>query len=370
MGSKNLKLVLGTCALALQLSTSFTVFAREGGAMDGGGGVVIKNNKELKLLQEVGILIEGQPTERAVFDRPYRIDPETQKELAAIFATLRSRVAMFGTLENKVLGEKGTILIKAKINEVGYSRIKSEYKKLLSQNGHRIEDDKLVLAAFSQTDIGKTYLLPDFFLLNPRQKAMILIHELSMRQRISGAGGKEIPRDELLRRALILDGQITQILQDKYELLPAMKALGSIHQLSPQVWVLTILSALEKELGRPVALEEISSGIQSRGPYPEGDIPVSAAIVYDTQVSMNLKQDYATLFQELPLTLWKPAFKLPNSILVEGVYEQLLQACLKLDPNRYYLMANFTDYTIIGLDCSDLRTKEATSMIGIQTFGK
>lgn len=158
------QLTLGLLSICL----SFHAWAA---AKGGGGGAGFKVAGEYITWDESGLKLK-KGKEYSDWD----IDADTYIGLDNYVSTLP-----FGEYYKQLaIGDKNyfKVVDKKEISGTLHRKIKSEYKSCFEDTGHNFNKD-LVIYAVSTNE--QTYLLPEFFKLNPERRAKVLIHEGNVR---------------------------------------------------------------------------------------------------------------------------------------------------------------------------------------------
>ncbi len=161
----------------------------------GGGGFCFDTGTCITLA-ESGFRIQDSVT----YDKP-PVTMDIFNEMARVVNSLPIDSLQRNIFIKKSIGNAGIYKKILSYNEETLKKIKAEYIKILTD--HNMSSENLVIYALSNSDT--TYLLPEFYKLNLRSQALILIHESVVRD--SGS----------ILKALKLDGAILDALngQDK-----------------------------------------------------------------------------------------------------------------------------------------------------------
>lgn len=287
------------CILSMALTFSIQAASKAQGTNSGGGGGVykIKEGKYLTL-PEVGILIGNEKTAAGKkFEKLYTITEETKIELRVILAKINSVLPGQELTEELVVGERGAFVVLENIESSKYQQIKTEYEKVMNSYGYALDDNKFVLPAYStrgQKDVkGKTYILPDFLLMNNYQQAMILIHEYNMRKENVNLNN----RANALRIALSVDSQLYLLLNDSpgFNLMSALKKFISASLLDQQNVLKIVLKKMQEEINLPLKTTDLFAE------GPKGDIlseknevlQINPSIVQEIQERHSTSLNYA-----------------------------------------------------------------------------
>jgi hypothetical protein len=171
---------------------------------NGGAGVCIAG--QCSTLTEVGLRIPGPEEEF------YSPPPELAQKIAQIAAKLP-----LGNRREKFVADtigQGQNFVIVEISDATLLEpIREQYAEILAKYNDTIDPQDVSIFAFadadSDTDAGRTYLLPTFFQLSLEQQAKILIHERNVRGRLARYSWDT---DHTFEIALELDGYIQDLL--------------------------------------------------------------------------------------------------------------------------------------------------------------
>lgn len=181
-------------ALAIALLTSsISAFAQNGAEGGGGGGGVCAKGKCMTLA-ELGVRVDS-------ISSTYRIEPDVLVELVSI----AKQIPVYGKEVYQAAIDQGSpespLLIRVdKISSSSMRKIKSQYGNVLKRSGMSDQRENLSIFAASLCENVdhcrkvKTFLLPAFFQLSPRQQALILIHESVVRKTLNFLDALEVDR--------------------------------------------------------------------------------------------------------------------------------------------------------------------------------
>ncbi|MBO9665663.1 MAG: hypothetical protein J7501_02480 [Bdellovibrio sp.] len=157
------------------------------GGHDGNGGGGFCNQGVCKTAAEAGIQIKGDSQNPSYWILPGDVIQQVEGIISAL---------PFGQtyLKTKTFATPSTFVVAESFNWNAMRRIKNDYKEVMAKNNFAKPSGELEIFAIS--DSRYTYLLPSFFKLNSRQKALILIHEGNIRAGLSLA--KTLEFDSLL----------------------------------------------------------------------------------------------------------------------------------------------------------------------------
>ncbi|MES2770340.1 MAG: hypothetical protein V4596_14450 [Bdellovibrionota bacterium] len=214
--------------LILIVVSMFAIHAQANLGADGGGGggVFCLTKDKCVTLAEAGLRIKQDVAPKSVAAPPanfeFVITQDVLNEVDAILKTINknSKYRFKVGLANLDLdtGLDSEMNKRYKVVEaydgVKYKRIISDYNKILKEEGY---DQSFSIGAVSDRDT--TYLLPDYFKLNSRSKALLLIHENLVRAVLSSTLEYAMEPVQLriyaTRFALKLDGYLLDLLNDK-----------------------------------------------------------------------------------------------------------------------------------------------------------
>ena len=169
-----------------------------GGAGDPGGGGVVKREGTLQTLAEAGIF----------FNRVATVFPEEQYPQYYKFSeAIRNEIAEIQKwipVSLPIIPDRASFFKQKQLNEADYNKIANDYSNVIKSYGHNLDPASLLFVAFSKDN--KTFLLPTFDDLKPRQQALIMYHEYFMRTKI------ELPVERRLELILRFDSYLYKIL--------------------------------------------------------------------------------------------------------------------------------------------------------------
>lgn len=231
-----MKKILSAALLVTMMSQ--VSFASEGGREGGGGGGFCINGK-CRTLAEAGIRIKGD----TVTEGRWFITPAVMKEIEKI-----KKALPFGQhqVEAMTIGDYTTFVKAEEVSKKLMKEVKKDYRNLLEETGNTSMSRNLEIFAIS-TD-KSTYLLPKFFRLDDRQKALILVHEGIVRT-----------QNQDYRLALQFDGEFLDYLKQgeipNYSPLAFLRVLSRItnDQSSQTPYV---VKYIESKLGRKMAVSD------------------------------------------------------------------------------------------------------------------
>ncbi len=202
------------CALVMMLIGANAQALIEFGGHDGNGGGGFCNQGVCKTAAEAGIKIRGSSTTPDYWIMPSDVLNELQRITASL--PLGGKEIL-----KKSFGDPDTYMIVDSVKDRALKEIKKNYIDVMKENGFSPSAGVLEIFAVSDsehyTPDNKTYLLPSFFKLSARQKALILIHEGNIRNRSS------------LTEALEFDSLLLSYLKDPRGLsFDYLRFLGSI----------------------------------------------------------------------------------------------------------------------------------------------
>jgi hypothetical protein len=231
-------LLLSLSAVPGQVSA---VDGREGG---GGGGICIR--ARCRTLAEAGIRVRGNSDTSS----RWYVTPAILREIEIISATLPFGKA---EVEQLALGTASTVFSLTESVSRGLMReVTDDYRRVLRESGNGAMARNLKIFAIS-TD-STTYILPDFFRLDNRQKALILIHEGIVRT-----------SNQDYRLALQFDGEYLDYVNraqiNDYSPLAFLRSLTAvIKDTHSQQQIPFVFDYIERKLGRRLSAQDFTDG--------------------------------------------------------------------------------------------------------------
>ncbi len=184
-----LKALCAVAALIIAAQAQAKIF----GGHDGNGGGGFCTEGVCKTAAEAGIKIKSDSQNPNYWVFPADVIQQTENIITAL---------PFGrdVIKNRTFATPSTFVLANEVDSRAMKRIKKNYEEVMEKNGFTKPLGELEIFAIS--DSQYTYLLPSFFRLNSRQKALILIHEGNIREGLS------------LAKTLELDGLLLSYLND------------------------------------------------------------------------------------------------------------------------------------------------------------
>jgi hypothetical protein len=226
--------------------TQTTLAAVGGHGGSGGGGFCIET--KCYTLAEAGLRVPNEKPQD-----PWLPTVQILEELEKIKAKLPFGGDQFLT---KIVGYAGVYEPVGSLRDGVRKEVLKEYEEAMRKSGFTPSSELKIFAVSSRGPFAKTYLLPEFFQLEAKQQALILIHEANIRSGLS------------LAEALRFDGLLLDFLANsedwKFDRLPFYGALNQYFNRQYEVhlfWYL--LPRLEMKAGRPLTLADFLDNNES-----------------------------------------------------------------------------------------------------------